>query len=108
MNEDSLEILKRRLNITDELQDEVLKDLLEMAENHFCTLIKQDEVPRHYEFIIIDVASARYTRMGSDGVEKEVVDGYSVEYITDDFKPYLGLLERDFNISGSDAGVQLL
>lgn len=94
-----LEKLKRRLGIEDESQDALLQDLLDDASDHFKLLTGADAVDSKYEFIIRDVASARYARKGSEGLESESVDGYSAKYIKGDFEPYLELLDSEFNLS---------
>lgn len=108
MTDRLLEKLKRRLNITDKEQDELLEDLLEDAEAHFCLLTKEQSVDQQFEFIIVDVAAARYSRKGSEGLARESVDGYTSEYIQNDFEPYMELLDGYFNIKNKEAGFQLL
>lgn len=103
-----LEKLKRRLNITDKEQDGLLEDLLEDARNHFCLLTKQETVDQRFEFIVVDVAAARYGRKGSEGITKETVDGYTSEYIHHDFEPYMELLDGYFNVTNKETGFQLL
>lgn len=108
MTDRLLEKLKRRLNITDKEQDALLEDLLEDAESHFCLLTKEQSVDPQFEFIIVDVAAARYGRKGSEGLAKETVDGYSSEYIHHDFEPYMELLDGYFNVTNKEVGFKLL
>lgn len=94
-----LDKLKRRLGITDEAQDELLLDLISDAEAYFKAFTRSIDVPQAYKFIIREVALKLYNRKGSEGMESESVDGYSVKYASDLFSDYLELLERDFNLS---------
>lgn len=94
-----LDKLKRRLGITDEAQDELLLDLISDAESYFKVFTGSTDVPQAYKFIIREVALKLYNRKGSEGMESESVDGYSVKYASDLFSDYLELLERDFNLS---------
>lgn len=92
--------LKRRLGITDKLEDDLLKDIISDAESHFKLITGAESVQEKYEFIIIDVADKRYSRKGAASMESETIDGYSARYrgIEDDFKPYIDLLKRDFGL----------
>lgn len=95
--------LKRRLSISDDLQDELLEDLLSDASDHFKAITGAFSIPQSLEFIIVDVAEKRYVRKGSAGLNTESVDGYSVSYKDgkSDFDEYMGLLDRDYNLSKS-------
>lgn len=96
-----LDKIKRRLGITDCLQDELINDLIEDAKAHFMAITGQESVPPKYDYIIRDVVVLRYNRKGSEGMKSESVDGYSVTYETDDFKQYAWLFERDFGEDGT-------
>ncbi|MDK7187931.1 phage head-tail connector protein [Facklamia hominis] len=99
MNNNELDKLKRRLGITDDLQDTLLTDLYEDAESYFKALTGASEVASTYAFIIREVALKLYNRKGSEGMASESVDGYSVSYASDLFSDYMDLLERDFNLN---------
>lgn len=103
-NTQLLEKLKRRLGITDTLEDELLNDIINDAIDHFKLITKAVEVNSKYSFIILDVADIRYNRKGSAGMKSEATDGYSVSFqtISDDFKPYMAILNADFEI-GSES-----
>lgn len=106
-----LERLKRRLGISDNVQDAILIDIIEDAQAHFLSLSGQEDVDPKYHYILIDVADVRYNRRGSAGVMSESVDGYSVTYqnVLDDFAPYLNIIQRDFYHDGvSKGGVKFL
>lgn len=98
MNNEELNKLKRRLGITDNLQDTLLADIYEDAECYFKALTGADEVASTYAFIIREVTLKLYNRKGSEGMSSESVDGYSVSYASDLFADYMNLLERDFNL----------
>lgn len=96
--------LKRRLGIPadDTQEDLLLSDIIEDAQGHFMLLTKGSDIEAKYDFIILDVADARYNRKGSTGMKSESVDGYSVTWkdAENDFKPYWSLLKIDFNLEG--------
>ena len=99
MEKTQLDKLKRRLGISDTTQDDLLNDLLEDAQSYFIAITGASTVDTRYEFIINDVTAKLYNRKGSEGMESESVDGYSTSYAQDLFSDYMGILERDFNLS---------
>lgn len=91
-----LEKVKRRLGIEDELQNELLNDLIDDAQSAFKVITGTDAVDDKYNFMIINVVLKLYNRKGSEGMESENVDGYSVKYVTGLFDEYMDILNRDF------------
>ena len=91
-----LEKIKRRLGIEDELQNELLNDLIDDAQSAFKVITGADTVADKYNFMIINVVLKLYNRKGSEGMESENVDGYSVKYVTGLFDEYMDILNRDF------------
>lgn len=91
-----LEKIKRRLGIEDFLQDELLNDLIDDAQSAFKVITGADTVADKYNFMIINVVLKLYNRKGSEGMESENVDGYSVKYVTGLFDEYMDILNRDF------------
>lgn len=91
-----LDKVKRRLGIEDELQDELLNDLIDDAQSAFKVITGVDTVADKYNFMIINVVLKLYNRKGSEGMESENVDGYSVKYVTGLFDEYMDILNRDF------------
>lgn len=105
MKDTQLFKIKRRLGISleDTQENELLKDLVEDAKSYFCGLANIEEVPEKYNYIIENVVYKLYQRKGSEAVTSESVDGYSVTYESWDelFKPYLKIIQRDFEDDGS-------
>ncbi|MEX2805034.1 phage head-tail connector protein [Streptococcus sp. H31] len=106
-----LEKIKRRLGIEpdDKTEDLLITDLIDDAEAHFKGLTGAESVADKYAYIIDNVVYKMYQRKGSEAVEKETVDGYSVTYTgwADFFEPYKPILDRDFggeDSSGRKAG----
>lgn len=103
-----LDKLKRRLGIDpdDNSQDELLEDLYEDAEQHFTLLTGAEVISEKYTFIIRDVTAIRYNRKGSEGMNSEAVDGYSVSYDTGkhDFAAYISIIESDFELGAARRG----
>lgn len=99
MSDTQLGKIKRRLGITDHLQDDLILDLVDDAQSFFKILTDTDEVNPKYDFIILNVAIKLYNRKGSEGMDSESVDGYSVSYNSELFAGYRDILERDFNLN---------
>lgn len=95
-NEDQLAIIKRRLNIVDDKQDDLIMDIITDAQDYFKLLTGASEVDEKYAFIIRNVALSLYNRKGSENITSETVDGYSVSYAQDLFGEYMDIIERDF------------
>lgn len=91
-----LEKIKRRLGIEDELQDELLHDLIDDAQSAFKVITGADTIADKYNFMIRSVTLKLYNQKGSEGMESENVDGYSVKYAKGLFSEYKDILERDY------------
>lgn len=98
-----LDKIKRRVGITDNLQDDLINDLIEGAEACFFA-ITGNSVPSKFEFMIIEVVVRKYNRKGSEGIKTESIDGYSASYSTDDFSDYWGLLDDEYGLSDRKRG----
>lgn len=93
-----IEKIKRRLGVDDDLQGALLNDLIEDAQSQFKIITRQTDIDSKYDFIIIDVVAKMYNRKGSEGMQSETVDGYSVSYDQSLFADYMPILERDFDL----------
>lgn len=98
----SLDKIKRRLGITDDLQDQLLNDLIDDSKNAFRALTGATMVDDRYTYMIESVVYKLYNRKGSEGITKETVDGYQADYASGLFDEFMPILERDFNLSGKD------
>lgn len=98
-----LDKVKRRLGIENAQQDDLILDLIEDAESYFKVLTGESEIDSKYEFMIRSVALKLYNRKGSEGMDSENVDGYSVSYSESLFEEFMPTLERDFNLNDDDS-----
>ncbi len=81
-----LETLKMLLGFTDdESRDELLNKLIDLATARLKLLLGGIEPPEELEYIIIDVAAARFNRIGSEGLSSHSVEGESQTFTNDDF-----------------------
>ena len=84
-----LETLKMLLGFTeDDSRDELLNKLIELATARLKLLIGGIEPPEELEHIIIDVAVARFNRIGSEGLSSHSVEGESLSFAENDFAPF--------------------
>ena len=77
-----LESLKLLLGIEsdDTSMDSLLSLLISMAENRLLLMINTDELPEALEPVVIDVALARFNRIGSEGLTSHTVEGGKPEF----------------------------
>lgn len=105
-----IEKLKRRHDIVDNLQDQLLEDIVEDTINHYLAIadgvagIRVGSVPASHSFIITDVASKRYIRRGSEGLKLERVDQYQAQYEEPekDFSEYMSMIITMYEPDGED------
>lgn len=91
-----LDKLKLMLGLTDcdEQTTARLEQIIEIISSRLCILLNTSVVPAELEYIVVEVAIARYNRIGSEGVHQHTVQGESMNWNTeDDFAPYLDELQ---------------
>lgn len=88
-----LEQLKLMLGLTGTLDTDTrakLEAIIEMVSQRLCILLTAEEVPEALEYVVVEVAIARYNRIGSEGTASHTVQGESMNWNNDDdFAPYL-------------------
>lgn len=86
-----LEKLKLMLGLTDadESTTARLEQIIDIVSQRLCILLSSDTVPAALEYIVVEVAIARYNRIGSEGVKSHTVQGESMNWDEADFAPYL-------------------
>lgn len=94
--------IKLDLDITDDLQDNLLNMLLERVVKHFKAEYNVSEIDDAYSFIFEDCVIKRFNRRGSEGAQSESVEGHSVSYYENknEFLPYDDMLQKAFGQSG--------
>lgn len=84
-----LETLKMLLGFADDSsRDELLNKLLDLATARLKLLLGGIEPPDELEHIIIEVAVARFNKIGSEGLSSHSVEGESLSFANDDFAPF--------------------
>lgn len=89
--EDKLDDLKLLLGIADEdatLDDKLLL-ILNASRSRLKLLLGGLEPPDTLDYIILDVASMRFNRLGSEGLSSHSVEGESLAFASNDFAGYM-------------------
>lgn len=102
-----LETLKEFLGIqaSDSSKDSLLTSILGMVGTQLAALIgvQADKLPAESEGIQIEVAIARYNRIGSEGLSSHTVEGETMTWTNDDFAPFeaqIRLLKKKYGNYG--------
>lgn len=96
---ETLNNVKTRLSITDDLQDELLTLLINDAEKHLKLLIDRKEIPDELDFIVENIVVIKFNRQGSEGFKSETIGEHSIAIDTDDFRPYVAILDKYIDIN---------
>lgn len=72
---------------TQAIQDKV-ETIMELTKQRLGLMLGQSIIPEALSFVVIEVTIARYNRIGSEGVSSHSVQGESMTWSDDDFKPY--------------------
>lgn len=75
--------------VEDAAKDAQLELILAGATSRLKRLIGGLEPPESMNDIILEVAVARYNRIGSEGLSSHTVEGESMSFTDDEFKPYM-------------------
>ncbi|WP_165625354.1 phage head-tail connector protein [Staphylococcus aureus] len=91
-----LKTLKTRIGIDDEQQDEQLKVIISNVEKELLAMLPtiEDTIPEEIEFIVVEVSTKRYNRIGAEGMTSETQDGHSSSYELNDFDEYKSVLNN--------------
>ncbi|WP_432368686.1 phage head-tail connector protein [Staphylococcus chromogenes] len=94
----TLKDVKQRIGLTDDLQDDQLAIILKNTEAELLTLLPlgQISIPAQLDWVVVEVATKRYNRIGSEGMDSMSVDGLSNTFSNNDFDPYLRSIDNLF------------
>ena len=99
-----LERLRMILNVKD--QDELLTEILTLAAEKLTTYLGETSVPTQFEWIVIELATQRYNRIGSEGMLSESVDGGSNTYYEDELSPFYKFLDDYKEVKNGNINVK--
>lgn len=84
-----LETLKMLLGLeNDESKDDLLTVIIKLVTARLRLLLGGIEPPEEMEHIIIDVAIARFNKIGSEGLSSHSVEGETMSFTNDDFEGF--------------------
>lgn len=99
---------------SDNSSDDLLNLLVEQAKSQMLLHIKrvmranevdvtkaEVDIPTELNWILTEVVVRRFNRLGSEGMQKEQVEGHSITFQNDDFSDYIEIIEDFF---ASDSG----
>lgn len=66
-----------------------IETIMELTEQRLGFLLGQTVIPEELSYIVVEVTIARFNRIGSEGVSSHTVQGESLTWSDDDFKPYM-------------------
>lgn len=84
-----LENLKMLLGLeNDDSRDDLLTVIINLVTARLKLLLGGIEPPEEMEHIIIDVAIARFNKIGSEGLSSHSVEGETMSFTNDDFEGF--------------------
>lgn len=89
-----LSTIKSMLDIQGTDLDGKLTTIIDMTESRLRVLLggvkSVPDVPDVLDYVVMEVAIKRFNRVGSEGLASHSVEGESMAWEEDDFKPFLG------------------
>lgn len=99
--------VKVLLGITDNDNEELLREIIDITKSKILNYIDNTELPNELEFVLVELAVQRYNRIGSEGIASENVDGKSVSYESD-FESYKSYLDDYVYKNNINKGFKLI
>lgn len=66
-----------------------VETIMELTEQRLAFMLGQSIIPEELSYIVVEVVIARFNRIGSEGLSSHTVQGESLSWTDDDFKPYM-------------------
>ena len=89
-----LETLKLLLGLeNDDSKDELLNSIIKLVTARLKLLLGGIEPPEELEHIIIDVAIARFNKIGSEGLITHTVEGEHMQFTSSDLDGFSGEIQ---------------
>lgn len=86
-------------NPTEAIEDKV-ETIMELTEQRLALMIGQSVIPEALSYIVVEVTISRFNRIGSEGTSSHSVQGETLTWTDDDFKPYLDDIQAWLNAQG--------
>lgn len=99
-----METIKTLLGLTNDTQDSLITAILELTESRLKNLLGGVEsIPEALSYITTEVAIRRFNRVGSEGLQSHSVEGETMTWPDDDFKPFMDDIQAWLDENQADA-----
>lgn len=89
------ENVKILIGEVDDDRDKLIDVIIDLTSQRLINLLDGvEDIPRQLEYIVTEVAIARFNKIGSEGTSGHSVDGESLSFKDDDFDIYLDDIEK--------------
>ena len=100
--------VKVLLGITNNDNEELLREIIEITEAKILNYINSSELPRQLEFVLVELSINRLYWIGSEGFVSESVDGKTMSYEESEFEGYEKYLDDYFCRNNTNKGFRLI
>ncbi len=90
-----LEEVKNRIGLTDNEQDKQLNSIINNVAAELLSRLPVDtiSIPDRLRFIVVEVSTKRYNRIGAEGMSTDSQDGRSNTFERNDFEEYQSIID---------------
>ena len=100
--------VKVLLGITNNDNEELLREIIEITKSKILSYINEIEIPTELEFVLVELAIKRFNRIGSEGFTSETVDGKTMSYEESEFEGYKKYLDDYICKNNINKGFKLI
>ena len=100
--------VKVLLGITNNDNEELLREIIEITEAKILNYINSSELPKQLEFVLVELSIKRFNRIGSEGFASETVDGKTMSYEESEFEGYEKYLDDYICKNNINKGFKLI
>ena len=100
--------IKVLLGITNNDNEELLREIIEITKSKILSYINEIEIPIELEFVLVELSIKRFNRIGSEGFTSETVDGKTMSYEESEFEGYEKYLDDYICKNNINKGFKLI
>ena len=100
--------VKVLLGITNNDNEELLREIIEITKSKILSYINEIEIPTELEFVLVELSIKRFNRIGSEGFVSETVDGKTMSYEESEFEGYKKYLDDYICKNNINKGFKLI
>lgn len=100
--------VKVLLGITNNDNEELLREIIEITKSKILSYINEIEIPIELEFVLVELSIKRFNRIGSEGFTSETVDGKTMSYEESEFEGYKKYLDDYICKNNINKGFKLI